>query len=277
MLSLDELESRLQTLLEVHLVKYLPGYKPEDMVYQQLALAMQNSLKEQDGITYAPNVYVIVAHPSTVARWLAAPHLIEKLAEVLQAAGDEAGFQFFRKPTLTTTVDTQMTPHETHIIASFSNENIAETRRSPIGQQVNSTTDVIPPNAFLILGGTKIIPLNQSVINIGRRLDNQVVIDDPRVSRTHAQLRVSKGRFVLFDLNSTGGTFINGQRTNQSILTSGDVISLAGINLIFGQDLPTGQHFDTDATEPKSTISTDRATAILSKPKKEKKKKANKR
>ncbi|MBK6645463.1 MAG: FHA domain-containing protein [Anaerolineales bacterium] len=47
-----------------------------------------------------------------------------------------------------------------------------------------------------------------------------------------------KGRFVVFDLNSTGGTFVNGQRTSQSVLYPGDVISLAGVALIFGQDNP---------------------------------------
>ena len=48
---------------------------------------------------------------------------------------------------------------------------------------------------------------------------------------------IVRDRFVLFDLNSSGGTFVNGQRTDQSILYPGDVISLAGVTLIFGQDL----------------------------------------
>src|SRR5512133_408404 len=95
-----------------------------------------------------------------------------------------------------------------------------------------------PENAFLIVEGVKVFPLNLPVINIGRRLENQLVIDDPRVSRNHAQLRAIKGRFVLFDLNSTGGTFVNGQRTSQTVLYPGDVISLAGVALIFGQDNP---------------------------------------
>jgi len=98
--------------------------------------------------------------------------------------------------------------------------------------------DNIPENAFLIVEGVKVHPLNESVVNVGRRLENQLVIDDPRVSRNHAQLRAIKGRFVLFDLNSTGGTFVNGQRTSQTVLYPGDVISLAGVALIFGQDSP---------------------------------------
>jgi len=91
----------------------------------------------------------------------------------------------------------------------------------------------IPEEAFLVIDGTKIFPLEQDVINIGRRIENHVIIDDPRISRYHAQLRVVNGRFILFDLNSTGGTFINGQRIEQSVVYSGDVISLAGVEVIF--------------------------------------------
>jgi pSer/pThr/pTyr-binding forkhead associated (FHA) protein len=74
------------------------------------------------------------------------------------------------------------------------------------------------------------------VINIGRRPDNQLVVDDPRVSRVHSQLRAIKGRFVIFDLDSTGGTYVNSQRINQYTLYPGDVISLAGYPLVYGQD-----------------------------------------
>src|ERR671924_2415152 len=99
--------------------------------------------------------------------------------------------------------------------------------------------DLVPPNAFLIsVESGKTHPLDKGLINIGRRLENQLVIDDARVSRNHAQLRAVKGRYVLFDLNSTGGTFVNGQRTSQTVLYPGDVISLAGVALIFGQDNP---------------------------------------
>jgi pSer/pThr/pTyr-binding forkhead associated (FHA) protein len=41
---------------------------------------------------------------------------------------------------------------------------------------------------------------------------------------------------MIFDLNSTGGTFVNGKRVTQSMLYPGDVISLAGVPLIYGQE-----------------------------------------
>jgi pSer/pThr/pTyr-binding forkhead associated (FHA) protein len=67
---------------------------------------------------------------------------------------------------------------------------------------------------------------------------------------------------VLFDLNSTGGSFVNGQRTNQSVLYPGDVISLAGVALIFGQDNPPA-HPDRENTTPLNNATADRPTALL--------------
>jgi len=265
MTTLDDFESHLQSLLEVHLLKYLPGYKVEDGIAHRLAVAMHDHLKKKSGTTQAPNIYMIVAHPSTLTRWHTDPRLFEELAKVLYTAGNEAGFQFSVKPTVTATADTNMAEAEMRILVSFTDQSIGETRGMPPETPSASASEKVPSNAFLIIGGTQIVQLNRSVINIGRRLDNHIVIDDPRVSRAHAQLRIVKDHFVLFDLNSSGGTFVNGQRTNQSVLYPGDVISLAGITLIFGQDVPTGRVANDGQTERSSTISADRPTAIIRK------------
>jgi hypothetical protein len=265
MATLDEFESHLQSLLEVHLLKHLPGYKVEDGIAQQLAVAMHGHLKEEGGVTQAPNLYVIIAPPSTLTRWHAEPRLLKELANALYIAGKEAGFQFSTKPTVTTTADINMPPDELRVIPSFSNESVAETQGISQRMMPESASEMVTSNAFLIVGGTQVVPLSRSVINIGRRLDNHVVIDDPRVSRAHAQLRIVKNRFVLFDLNSSGGTFVNGQRSNRSVLYPGDVISLAGVTLIFGQDLPAGSVINEEQTEPNLSISPDRSTVTIRK------------
>ena len=124
------------------------------------------------------------------------------------------------------------------------------------------TNAVIPQNAILIIEGVIVHSLKEPVINIGRKLENEITIDDPRISRHHAQLRAINGHFVLFDLNSTGGTFVNGQRANQTVLYAGDVISLAGVALIFGQDNPP-HSVDTVDTSPIDSATANRATAII--------------
>jgi hypothetical protein len=69
----------------------------------------------------------------------------------------------------------------------------------------------------------------QDTIALGRRDDNDVVIDAPQVSRRHASLSWEEGTFVLRDLGSANGTFLNAIRiTEPHVLREGDAISLGG-------------------------------------------------
>lgn len=188
--------------------------------------------------------------------------LLEIIIQSINTAGQEAGLQFITAPSITITTDDKISKDDANIVASHRVEPMADTKASPLDTGNLEETGSIPENAFLIVEGVKVFPLSEAVVNIGRRLDNQLVIDDPRVSRNHAQLRSIKGRFVVFDLNSTGGTFVNGQRTSQSVLYPGDVISLAGVALIFGQDNPPPRP-DLKDTAPLRDLHADRPTAVL--------------
>jgi pSer/pThr/pTyr-binding forkhead associated (FHA) protein len=239
-LNLEQLESNLQKLVEINLAGVLPGVKLEDRVIQNLAAAIRENIVQQknDG-PLAPNVFTLIVSTETSPMWKE-QRTIDTLKNIITTASREAGLKIVGQPMITITTDDNYSADEVRVVASHKLEPVAETQ----GMQ-NSTTggtaeenSSVPENAFLIVEGVKVYPLNESVVNIGRRLENQLVIDDPRVSRNHAQLRAIKGRFVLFDLNSTGGTFVNGQRTSQTVLYPGDVISLAGVALIFGQDTP---------------------------------------
>ena len=112
-----------------------------------------------------------------------------------------------------------------------------ESSEIPIESEDNkeSSSNGIPEEAFLVLEGIKVVPLAQAIINIGRRFENNLIIDDPRVSRYHAQLRAVDGRYELLDMDSSGGTYINGMRITKSILYPGDEISLAGFTMVYRQ------------------------------------------
>jgi len=70
-------------------------------------------------------------------------------------------------------------------------------------------------------------PLEGDQLTIGRDSTNGVAINDAEVSRKHARLMFQGGKYVLEDLGSTNGTFVNGQRlAGPIVLKSGDVISL---------------------------------------------------
>jgi pSer/pThr/pTyr-binding forkhead associated (FHA) protein len=265
-LRLEQLEAKLQKLVEDQLAGILPGLKLEDRVIQHLSTAVkENIVQQKDDSPLAPNVYTLVVATETSPMWRE-QRTIDTLKGIITTAGRDVGLKFIGQPIITITTDDTFSSEEVRVVASHKLEPVGETQgiqnTTSSGQSEENTG--IPENAFLIIEGVKVHPLNESVVNIGRRLENQLVIDDPRVSRNHAQLRAIKGRFVLFDLNSTGGTFVNGQRTSQTVLYPGDVISLAGVALIFGQDNPPARP-DVNNTLPLDVEPgmNERPTAVL--------------
>lgn len=77
-------------------------------------------------------------------------------------------------------------------------------------------------------------PLETVATGIGRRDDNAIVLDDPRVSRHHATVIDTGASFVLNDLRSSNGVQVAGERIRGSAtLSDGDVITIAGHRLVF--------------------------------------------
>jgi hypothetical protein len=68
---------------------------------------------------------------------------------------------------------------------------------------------------------------------IGRTDRSDIVIDDSSVSREHASIERKDGRFILEDLKSTNGTFINGEVVDVRVLNHGDKIRIGNTVLQF--------------------------------------------
>ena len=76
---------------------------------------------------------------------------------------------------------------------------------------------------------------NGASITIGRREDNDVVIDDPAVSGHHAKIDSMGNRFVMIDLQSKNGSFVNEQLITTHWLKDGDVINIGDHALLYNQ------------------------------------------
>lgn len=106
-------------------------------------------------------------------------------------------------------------------------------------QLYNHSTNPIShqPNVFLIIN-KQIIPLTKKVTSLGRQLENDIVFHEDFLSRFHAEIIYENDKYVLYDKNSTSGTYVNGKRIDRCVLNSGDLISLANIYIMFVNNSP---------------------------------------
>lgn len=81
-------------------------------------------------------------------------------------------------------------------------------------------------------GGRKTFEIRGVRTTIGRAEDNSLVIHDPDVSAHHAEIVISEGAFVLRDLGSANGTFLNGGKIDAAGLYQGDEIGVGSTKLI---------------------------------------------
>ncbi len=70
------------------------------------------------------------------------------------------------------------------------------------------------------------IPLLKTTLTIGREHDNNIELKDADVARYHARILNERGQFVVEDMSSTTGTWMNGERVQRAALKHGDVIRI---------------------------------------------------
>ena len=93
---------------------------------------------------------------------------------------------------------------------------------STITQHSSSGSGVFPALVFVQGNEQKNIVLNRTPFTVGRKVDKDLVIADPRVSRDHAQIVLESGEFFLVDQGSKHGTFVNGERIQRQKLERND-------------------------------------------------------
>ena len=85
------------------------------------------------------------------------------------------------------------------------------------------------------------VELTARGLTIGRGLQNDLVLEDPdrTISRLHAEVRLDSGGWVLLDLNSQNGTWVESHRVDRVELRAGVPVSIGRYSLVF-DDTPLG-------------------------------------
>src|SRR6202521_856700 len=86
----------------------------------------------------------------------------------------------------------------------------------------SSGSGVFPGLVFVQGNEQTNVVLNRTPFSVGRKVDKDLVIADPRVSRDHALIVLEEGDFFLLDEGSKHGTFVNGERIQRQKLERND-------------------------------------------------------
>jgi hypothetical protein len=257
------LEQRLKAVLNDTLrVSADPDFPSDDLARQLVREIVGAARETPAGLRYAPDQFTVSLQPASVDHILeSSPHVQSELSRRLRQALEAGKYHLARDPHVTLATDPTLPSGQARLIAWHSSDPLS--LKAEVNPQPAWGTQDVPPGAFLIVQGKKYFPLKTPSITIGRLVSNDLVLTDPHVSRTHARIDASEGRYLLSDLDSTGGTAINGRLIHKHVLRPGDVISCAGIELIYGED-PSGRP---DVTPPylpptPSTVERDQVTPL---------------
>jgi sigma-B regulation protein RsbU (phosphoserine phosphatase) len=90
------------------------------------------------------------------------------------------------------------------------------------GQGSGASSGVFPTLVFVQGNEQRTIVLEHSPYTVGRKVDKDLVIADPRVSRDHAMIVSENGQFAVIDQGSKHGTYVNGERIDRKVLEKND-------------------------------------------------------
>jgi pSer/pThr/pTyr-binding forkhead associated (FHA) protein len=96
-----------------------------------------------------------------------------------------------------------------------------------------SEEQIVSQQGVFLIVNRQMIPIVKTKTTVGRHLKNNIVFHEDHLSRYHAEIINEDGKYVLYDKNSTSGSFVNGKKIERCVLNSGDLISFANINIMF--------------------------------------------
>ncbi len=234
------IENKIQALLEGTVDRLLYPGAASSLSSQLIRMIDEKILAQTDTREkYVPDLITLYVSPEKWDAWQEAIPTLNQVASEVEASWLEQGYQF-RVPLRVQLAQNASLAIDAIEISTALTLPSSDTSKTELQIMLPETPPEpnIPERAYFIINGKEQCFLSKSIIKIGRRSTSDIQIDDPMVSRDHLQLRAKNGRYLLFDLSSTGGTFLNNQAVKTAALKPGDVIRIGKTLLIYNQNIP---------------------------------------
>jgi hypothetical protein len=245
---LRNLEAKLEGLVEGAFSRAFRSEVQPVELARKLAKEMEDAKSVSLSRTYVPNQFWVYLSPEDHERFENYEDGLKKeLSDYLLEHARSHGLALLTRPTVELETDDRLSLGEFGIQAKLVRPADAgaeaEAVEGDFGHtMVYSTTGarrVESPrkdSRVLLVGEDKRTVVTGDPFVIGRSRECDLVLDDPNVSRRHAELRREDGGWAVRDLGSTNGIKLNGQRSRGGRLNPGDEITLGLSRLTFEQE-----------------------------------------
>lgn len=195
----------------------------------ELASALRREADNQAAVmgrgrTLAPNVYTVTLGSSDherVAGW--EDTLVEELAETVTEHARHQRYAFVGPVSIRFALDESLDTGVFRVVGQRVKGSVAPAPTATVATVAHPVLDVDGRRYQLTSARTV----------LGRGSEADIVVDDPGVSRQHAEIQVSGGAATIRDLGSTNGMFVNGERTDAARLVDGSTITMGRTRITF--------------------------------------------
>jgi hypothetical protein len=257
---LRSIENRIESLVEGVFGRAFRSHVQPVELARKLAKEMDDHKTVSISRVYVPNEYVLYLSPRDREQFANYEgSLLTELADYLSEHARREGYSLLSPPKVQLEQDVDLEMGEFGIATRMVQPRRARDEEEAAAQ-IEAAPDPSPtkifkppvateavsareaeqlglahqPRALLNIGGQRHqVPPDGAVV--GRSRECEITIDDPNVSRRHAELRLENGSWSIADLGSTNGVEVNGERVESARLEPGDRIVLGRTELVFEQ------------------------------------------
>jgi hypothetical protein len=245
----SRVESFLERLFEAPAGRLGARIQPVSLA-KRIERAMDTTKTYSDVGVIVPNQYDLHLNPVDYAAFESYRGSLEDdLAHGVMARARRERYTLVARPRVRILADNGTRRGEVRVAANVVDDAGARMREAEPMRRPSSDTMVFRQphdaaaapdsarRAFLLVstrGGRPVqFDLGGPLISIGRASDNDVIVDDPMVSRHHCQLKLQHGAYGFADLGSRNGSRVNGQQVSEIALGPGDVIQIGDTEIEF--------------------------------------------
>jgi hypothetical protein len=243
---LSRVEAFLERFFEAPAGRLGASIQPVSLA-KRIERAMDTNKTYGDAGVIVPNQYDLHLHPSDFSAFSSYRTALEDdLAHGVLARARHERYSLVARPRVELIADESLRRGEIRVAANVVDERGSRVRE-PAQQVVSSDTMVFARpsadapdsarRAYLLVStrGSRPVQfdLGGPLIGIGRASDNDVIVDDPMVSRHHCQLKLQHGAYSFTDLGSRNGSTVNGQPVSTVALGPGDMIGIGDTEIEF--------------------------------------------